>query len=300
MKKIIFILTVLIHFGLKAQAPQKFSYQIVIRNASNVLVANQAVGIKISILQGSATGTAVYVETHTPTTNANGLASIEIGAGTVSSGVFSTINWSTGTYFVQSDVDPTGGTNYTITGTNQLLSVPYALYAQNSSNGFTHHIGENFGGGIIFSLWKDNANVEHGLIVDINDLGSDVNYSNTGGSLATSYFNGLNNTNSLASNSSNNGTAPSLCFNSNNQGQSDWYLPSINELSLLYNNIYTVNLALSQVSGADLIGKSGSYYSSTSTSTRCFDFNFENGLIQIESQTFQNLAKRYVRAVRAF
>ncbi len=301
MKKIVFILAILFQYGLKAQAPQKFSYQVVIRNASNVLVTNQAVGIKISLLQGSATGTAVYVETHTPTTNANGLASIEIGAGTVSTGVFSNINWSAGTYYVQSDVDPTGGTNYTITGTNQLLSVPYALYAQNSSNGFTHFIGENYGGGIIFNLWKDNAGVEHGLIVDIKDLSSDVNLSNTGNSSATSLFNGLNNTNSLTFSSLNVGTAPDLCLNSTSQGQTDWYLPSINELSQIYNSIFTINLSLSQISGADIIGKAGSYYSSTvENGARCYDFNFESGLTQIESQTFQNIGKRYVRAIRAF
>ncbi len=113
-----------------AQSPQKMSYQAVVRNTSGVLQANQTVGMKISILQGSETGTAVYVETQTKTTNANGLVTLEIGSGTLVSGTFSGIDWSNGTYFIKTETDPTGGTNYTITGTSQILSVPYALYSK--------------------------------------------------------------------------------------------------------------------------------------------------------------------------
>ena len=116
-------------------APEKMSYQAVIRNASNNLVASQAVGMQISILQGSATGTAVYVETQTPTTNANGLVTLQIGGGTLVSGSIATINWANGPYFVKTETDPTGGSNYTITGTSQLLSVPYALYAKTAGGG---------------------------------------------------------------------------------------------------------------------------------------------------------------------
>ena len=115
-----------------AQAPQKMSYQAIIRDASNNLVTSHSVGMKISILQSSATGTAVYSETQTPTTNANGLVSIEFGGGTG----FSSIDWSTGSYYIQTETDPTGGTNYTITGTSQLLSVPYALYAGKANQSF--------------------------------------------------------------------------------------------------------------------------------------------------------------------
>ena len=116
------------------QAPQKMSYQAVVRNASNNLVVSLAVGMKISILQGSATGTAVYTETQNATSNANGLVSLEIGGGTVVTGTFATINWANGPYFIKTETDPTGGTNYTITGTSQLLSVPFALYAATSGS----------------------------------------------------------------------------------------------------------------------------------------------------------------------
>jgi hypothetical protein len=117
-----------------AQAPEKMSYQAVVRDASDALITNQAVGMQISILQGSATGTAVYEETQTPSTNANGLVSLEIGTGTVVTGTFNTIDWSAGPYFIKTETDPTGGTTYTITGTSQLMSVPYALHAKTAES----------------------------------------------------------------------------------------------------------------------------------------------------------------------
>lgn len=132
MKKIITILVLFVSLTIFAQAPDRMSYQAVIRNSSNALIVNSNVGIRISILQDVATGPSVYVETHTATTNSNGLVSLEIGGGNVVSGDFYGIGWGTNNYFVKTETDPTGGTNYTITGTSQFLSVPYALYAQNS------------------------------------------------------------------------------------------------------------------------------------------------------------------------
>ena len=117
-----------------AQAPQKMSYQAVVRDASNSLITTQAVGMQISILQGSSSGTPVYVETQTPSTNAIGLVSLEIGTGTLVSGDLTTIDWANDTYFIKTETDPTGGTGYTITGTSQLMSVPYALYAKESGS----------------------------------------------------------------------------------------------------------------------------------------------------------------------
>ncbi len=130
MKKIFTLFAaVLLAASVFAQSPEKMSYQAVIRNASEELVTNQAVGMQISILQGSESGTPVYTETQTQTTNANGLVITEIGSGTTSDD-FSTIDWGADTYFIKTETDPTGGTSYTITGTSQLLSVPYALHAK--------------------------------------------------------------------------------------------------------------------------------------------------------------------------
>ena len=117
-----------------AQAPQKMSYQAIIRDGSNVLVRNQAIGMRVSILQGSSEGERVFKEVYNPNpeTNENGLVSIEIGTGDPVEGSFSEIDWSAGPYFIKTETDPTGGTLYTITGISQLLSVPYALHAHSA------------------------------------------------------------------------------------------------------------------------------------------------------------------------
>lgn len=134
MKKL-FTLSVIaaLSFYVFAQAPQRLSYQAVIRSSSGELVTSKSVGIQISILQGSVSGTAVFVERHTTTTNANGLATVQIGGGTNISGSLTAIDWNFGPYFLKTETDPDGGTSYSITGTSQLLSVPYALYAKNSN-----------------------------------------------------------------------------------------------------------------------------------------------------------------------
>ncbi|MDX1279085.1 DUF1566 domain-containing protein [Oceanihabitans sediminis] len=135
MKKIYtLILTILCTTISIAQTPEKMSYQAVVRDSGANLVTNQAVGIQISILQATPTGTAVYVETQTPTSNINGLVTLEIGTGNIVSGDFTTIDWAADTYFIKTETDPTGGNNYSITGISQLLSVPYALYAKTSGS----------------------------------------------------------------------------------------------------------------------------------------------------------------------
>jgi hypothetical protein len=131
-----------------AQAPEKMSYQAVVRNSSDALVTNQNVGMQISILQGSASGTAVYVETQTPSANVNGLVSLEIGSGTPVTGTFAGINWANGPYFIKTEIDPAGGSSYTIAGTSQLLSVPYALHAKTAATATTATTATSLVGGI--------------------------------------------------------------------------------------------------------------------------------------------------------
>lgn len=113
-----------------AQTPGKMSYQAVVRNSSNQLVTNHSVGVRISILQGSANGSSVYSETQTTSTNANGLISIEIG----DNASLNAVDWSNGPFYIKTETDPSGGANYSISGTSQLLSVPFALYALSSGS----------------------------------------------------------------------------------------------------------------------------------------------------------------------
>jgi len=117
-----------------AQAPEGFKYQAVVRDAGNLILNNQAVGMQLTILQGSTTGTAVYTETFASSTNAYGLVNLEIGSGTTADD-FTTIDWANGPFYMETAVDVTGGTNYSVMGTSQLMSVPYALYAKTSGNG---------------------------------------------------------------------------------------------------------------------------------------------------------------------
>jgi uncharacterized protein (TIGR02145 family) len=132
-----------------SQAPQKISFQTVIRNSTNYLVVNQQVAVRVSILQESENGSVVYSERHSPITNTNGLASFQIGSGLIIEGGFQNINWANGPYFVKTETDLNGGTNYSISTTQQLLSVPYALHATDvfsdvSAVGDTLYIGNSY------------------------------------------------------------------------------------------------------------------------------------------------------------
>ncbi len=120
-----------------AQTPVKINYQAILRDSDNKLITDSPVGMRFSILQGAPDGTAVYVETQQPATNDNGLITVEIGSGTVVSGDLSAIDWSAGPYFLKTEADPAGGTDYTITGTSQIVSVPYAFYARKAGNVFS-------------------------------------------------------------------------------------------------------------------------------------------------------------------
>ena len=401
MKKIFIIgAVILMVASVYAQAPQKMSYQAVIRDGSNALVQSQSVGMQVSILQGSASGTAVYVETHNATTNINGLVSIEIGGGTLVSGSFSTINWGNGPFFIKTETDPAGGTNYTITGTSQLLSVPYAMYAVASGSSipgpagpqgpqgvqgltgaagpqgpqgltgpqgpagndgatgpqgpigltgpagpqgatgltgpqgpagatgaqgsqgpqgltgaagpqgpqgpvgtgsFAHYIGEEFIEGVIFHLWKDAQGVEHGLLIDKVNLSTNQAWSNVNttliGTAAQSSWDGLSNCNAIVAQVGHTNSAALLCLNSTNGGQSDWYLPSIDELSLLWHNRFNVNKTLSTISGATPLPPNIFYWSSTELDENsAWLFHFFSGYANydLKNDTY------YVRAVRSF
>jgi hypothetical protein len=151
-----------------AQAPQKFSYQAVVRNPANALVVSSPVGLNIKIRQGSATGTVVYEETHSLTSNNNGLVTAEIGAGNVVSGSMAGIDWSSGPYYIEAASDPQGGTNYSLASSTELLSVPYALYAAESANSggggtpITAGVGLSLNGSVMDAqttspLWNANA-----------------------------------------------------------------------------------------------------------------------------------------------
>ena len=296
MKKIITVCAVLLMTAsVFAQAPEKMSYQAVVRDGSNALVSSTAVGMQISILQGSASGTAVYVETQTPTSNANGLVSLEIGAGTVVSGTFNTIDWANGPYFIKTETDPTGGTSYTITSTSQLLSVPYALHAKTaesvtggSSNDF--YLGQDTLGGIVFYIYIGSDGNQHGLIVNKNESTAQWQSSGTTTN-ATRSWDGAYNTGLMTSS-----PAANYVNGLTDGGFTDWYLPSIDELSTLWHNRFHANNALN-AGGFTLLSNTAFYWSSSElNATLAFIFIFFDG----STSTNNKPNTCSVRAVRAF
>lgn len=135
-----------------AQAPQAFNYQGVARSLSGAPLPNRDIGLRIAILHGAATGAEIYSETHSITTNNLGLFNIQIGKGEQVDGVFEYIDWGAGSYFIQVEMDENNGGNYQLIGSSQLLSVPYALYAEQSGNA---------------SFWKASvANNANGIYYD--------------------------------------------------------------------------------------------------------------------------------------
>ena len=369
MKKIITVCAVLLMTAsVFAQAPEKMSYQAVVRDGSNALVSSTAVGMQISILQGSASGTAVYVETQTPTSNINGLVSLEIGSGTVVSGDFTTIDWANGPYFIKTETDPTGGTSYTITGTSQLLSVPYALHAKTAetvtggitetdpvftawdkdyadlintpaaadgsetkvtagtnvtvtgsgttaspyvvnatagSGSTTFSVGDFAQGGIVF--WVDETG-QHGLVAAKEDQSTGVRwYAGTFGNTQAKGdgpFSGEANTSiiiaaQVAIGDDGSTYAARICnelqVTEGGKTYGDWYLPSKEELNLMYQNKATID-ATAGVNGGS--GFASDYYWSSTEyhGISAWKQYFANGT---QGFNYKDDAG-YVRAVRAF
>ncbi len=299
----IICITVLLGISVLAQAPQKMSYQAVIRNSNNTLVVSASVGMRISIIKDSINGTPVYVETQTITTNANGLVSLEIGSGTVITGSFASISWGIGNYFIKTETDPTGGNSYSIIGTSQFLSVPYALYAKTAekttsdSSNFKHYVGELFGGGIVVGVWKVN-NIEHGLIASLTDLSISSIWSSipsSVGSAGQSITDGSANTAAIIAQGTLSGAAY-ICGNYTGGGYNDWYLPALWELQQCYSSVFIVNTIIGNTNGFQW---NANYWSSTEDigqNNSAFQIYFYGGGMgqQIKSSNY------YVRAVRRF
>ncbi|MDC3261012.1 DUF1566 domain-containing protein [Winogradskyella sp.] len=308
MKKLYtFIAVLLMTASTFAQTPEKMSYQAVVRDSGDNLVSSQPVGMQISILQTTATGTAVYVETQTPTTNVNGLVTLEIGTGTVVSGDFTTIDWSTDSYFIKTETDPTGGSSYSITGTSQLLSVPYALHAKTAESVTSTcglSIGDTYQGGIIFYL---DASGCHGLIAAPGDQSTGIRwYAGTFGftrAKGDGIYAGKANTSiiiaaQVAIGDDGNNYAADLCNEliifEGGTAYGDWYLPSKYELNLMYENIGPGNaLGLGNVGNFS----SSFYWSSTELGTGSAWGQFFDSGSQFNNGKY---FPYYVRAVRAF
>ena len=114
-----------------SQVPQGVGYQAVATDLNGVELINQAISIQASVISSSATGTIEWQETHNTSTDTFGLFNLTIGQGTSTGNgaqtSFADISWGTNTHFLKIEMDVLGGTNYSFMGTNQMMSVPYAL-----------------------------------------------------------------------------------------------------------------------------------------------------------------------------
>jgi hypothetical protein len=305
MKKMLLILVLAITTIGFSQTPEKMSYQAIVRDANGDLLSKKPVGMQISILQNSTTGAAVYIESHTITTNINGLVTLEIGTGTIISGNFSTIDWGVDSYFIKTEIDIVGGTSYSISGTSQLLSVPYALHAKTADNVKNYKVGDFKHGGIVF--WVDETG-QHGLVCSKNNQSISIKWF--GGTFGTTQAkgNGLyagktNNTIIIATHAvvGDNGDiyAARLCNElevvENNTLYGDWYLPSRYELNLMYKNKVAINTTAAANGGEDFV--KDAYWSSTEESeNKAWVLDFSNGN---ETPVLKSI-KDPVRAIRSF
>ena len=304
--QLFFLANLLIHNSASAQAPQGFNYQATVRNSSGALVVNQNVLFKFNIMLNSQTSLPVYSETHQAPTDDLGQVNLVIGTGTPTTGTFSSINWGSGSYYLGIELNT--GSGYVAMGTTQLLSVPYALYANSAgstttSNGFTHYVGELFGGGIVVSVWKTNG-VEHGLIASLTNLSLGIQWTTPAfqdieiGPTAQSKRDGLANTNAIVAQAgAGTSYAAGLCKAYNAGGFTDWYLPAWWELNQCYYSAIIVNEVLGDTNGFHYYIYSFYWSSTEEFNTNAYSHSFDFGYEYISSNKG---ADRLVRAVRRF
>ena len=314
MKKLyILIATILITVSSFSQAPEGFNYQAVARNITGDLIVSTPIAVQFKVHEVTLTGTVIYTETHSVTTNANGLFTTIVGQGTTSD-VFNTIGWSTNAHFLEVSIDPANGTSYTSLGTSQLMSVPYALNANTLTGGVDKAyidalearlvalgpaVGDFIEGGIVF--WVDPVNKTHGLVCAVSDQSSGIQWLNgsyvTTGATGTAIGTGSANTTAIIGVQGATATnyAAGLARAYAGGGFTDWFLPSKDELNAMYVNKAAINATAIANSGAVFVSN---YYWSSTEYDNIFaweqDFRFGS---QPGSYTYYTNS---VRAVRAF
>lgn len=162
-----------------------------------------------------------------------------------------------------------------------------------------HFIGELFGGGIVFHLFKDPNGVEHGLILALQNQGwLPWGLHQTDVQNAESSWNGFSNSQAILATPGSQNSVAAICDNYSGGGFTDWYLPSVNELGLVWNNLYTINRVLQQVQGSHLIGETWYWSSTEVNSTIAWAFSFYYGYAY--NQGYLKTDSRMVRSVRSF
>ena len=169
--------------GVLAQGPEKMSYQAIVRNIDGSILADSPVGLKNGVIQGSTNGERVYEEVHNQVTNENGLVSLQIGSGDVTIGNFTEIDWANGSFFLETQMDLDGGSNYTLTGLTELLSVPYALYAKTAGS-LVSADGD-------YALKSKVISLQTGREISIDDIGNIIECQGNATLVLTSNFDAM-------------------------------------------------------------------------------------------------------------
>lgn len=280
-----YILTCLMlvfYTGLFAQSPQKFNYQAVCRDNFGNVISNQPLTLRITIYNLFPGGDTLYIETHQMNTNNYGLVNLPVGAGTATAGNFANIPWGAGEKYMELEMDM--GAGFNSAGAPQLISVPYALYANHAgTTSCNHYVGENFGGGIVFYL---DATKCHGLIASTTDQSSGIEWSSIISQAAGAYsHDGSSNTMGIMLQGAVSGAAK-MCDSLTLNGFDDWYLPSLDELSRMY-------MLRSIIGGFSSVP----YWSSTEYSnTQSWFLNFNDGY----TNNVPKSGTYCVRAIRRF
>jgi hypothetical protein len=270
-----------------------------------LLLKNAHLGIKATIIKGDEKGHVIYAETLKGQTNVKGNLAIDIGVGYVVAGKYSNFDITSGPYMIKLEIDPHGGTNYTIN-----ITRPFVNLAKGTTAPFKfsvgsrviakRYVGELYGGGIIFHLSKDSLGNDHGLIASLQDISTSAKWGLSGIDFYgfKNASDGKDNFKAMLHNGAEPGTAARLVEKYQHDGYKDWYLPALKELLLLYQVKDVIDKALDTDKNEKTKGlERKHYWSSTgySASTSWF-FSFYNG-------GATNYGKNYVfnvRAIRAF
>ncbi len=324
-KKCLLGIFALIFLGLKlnGQFPENFTYQITVRDYEKNLLVNKSLKAKISIV--SEKSYVFYQEEQDLITNSRGLVTIQIGKVINKSGDLKSINWSGGSnlYYVKTAFDAKGNGDFSIVNNKRIGSVPYTLFAKhvasvdekdpefsnsvaknirqenldqwNSFASERHYTGDRVGGGIVFMV---DSTGENGLLASLHDIGGKLVWSPTSVDIPNqnSYSNGENNSHSIAQELGEGNYAVYLCDTLNLYEKDDWYLPSVNELSLLFDSRYEINKALEKDEAIGTEGISNKTYWSSTQKNKDSSYVLQNGIINV----IDNDSLHFVRAIRQF
>ena len=280
-------------------------YNTLILNNSKLLLKNTKLGIRATIIKGTEQGEVIYSELLEGKTNAKGNLTIDIGVGYVVAGKYSTFDINGGPYVIKLEMDPSGGTNYSINLTRPFVNQAKGVqsnyrFSVGSKVIIKRFIGELYGGGIIFNIHNDSLGNQHGLIASLHDLSKAAKW----GLFGIDFYGfknattGVNNTKAMITNGAEPGTAARLCVGYSHDGFKDWYLPALKEMLLLYEVKDIIDGVLDKDKSDKTKGlERKHYWTSTgySAATSWF-FSFYNG-------GATNYGKNFVfnvRAIRAF